>query len=299
MKKTESREIAEQFLYVYAGILFENKEFEEGNSDEVVYRFDCPEFITLKEKYDLEKIAGQGSEFARAKRLLRHFAPRLRHSPWYDGHVPCNALSLLEYSLDNPEQGINCATKSKILEECCLALGIYARRVCLMPFSPYDFDNHVVTEIYDKTLQKWIMLDPTTDGFFIDENKTPLSVLEIRRNFAADEFVTFVSSAARLTDLRRLQAKNVEENTYICKNSFCFAVDRESTFGVGDGNSLYCIPKNFSLKDNAIANTTFRIHRLPSEYADRKPYFEQRLEQLKGQDEPARTSIRSFEKSPE
>ena len=32
-----------------------------------------------------------------------------------------------------------------------------------MPYSPYDFDNHVVVEIYDK---KWIMLDPTTDGIF-------------------------------------------------------------------------------------------------------------------------------------
>ena len=48
-----------------------------------------------------------------------------------------------------------------------------------MPYSPYDFDNHVVVEIYDK---KWIMLDPTIDGIFIDENRTPLSLLEIREN---------------------------------------------------------------------------------------------------------------------
>ena len=82
--------------------------------------------------------------------------------------------------------------KSKILVECCLALGIYARRVSIMPFSPYDLDNHVVTEIYDRTLKKWIMLDPTTDGYFVDDASTALSLLEMRNKFANAEFITFV-----------------------------------------------------------------------------------------------------------
>ncbi len=80
-----------------------------------------------------------------------------------------------------------------------MSLGIYARRVKIMPYSPYDFDNHVVVEIYDK---KWIMLDPTTDGIFIDENRTPLSLLEIREKLANDKFVAYVKPKDKLVDLK-------------------------------------------------------------------------------------------------
>ena len=86
--------------------------------------------------------------------MLKYLSPKLTHSPWYDGHVDCNALALLDYSLEKPEQGINCLNKAKILGEVCLALGIYARRVRFLPYSPFDFDCHVVTEIYDRTQEK-------------------------------------------------------------------------------------------------------------------------------------------------
>ena len=173
MSNKETLQMAQQMLNVYRGILFHHQEFEKGNGDAIIYEFDCPAFDELRTKYDLLRIAGKGSDFARAKRLLHYLAPRLTHASWYDNHIECNALRLLEYSLGNPDQGINCLNKSKILAECCLAVGIYARRVRIMPYSPYDFDNHVVVEIYDQALEKWIMLDPTTDGYFIDEAKTP------------------------------------------------------------------------------------------------------------------------------
>ncbi len=53
-------------------------------------------------------------------------------------------MKLLTYSFENDEHGINCLNKAKILAECCLALGIFARRVFIHPFSPFDFDSHVV-----------------------------------------------------------------------------------------------------------------------------------------------------------
>lgn len=233
-QKQIQKEVSEQSLSIFSGILFNNQLFKDGNNEKITYNFNCPEFIILKEKYNLEKIAGKGTDFIRAKRILHYLAPRLTHSSWYDNHVPCNALDLLEYSLNNKEQGINCLNKSKILQECCLAIGIYARRVCIMPFSPYDFDNHVVTEIFDRELNKWIMLDPTTDGLFIDEDKSPLSLLEIRKKFANDEFVTFFKSTERLNDLEKLKENYVNENAYICKNLFYFYIDQDSTFGTTD-----------------------------------------------------------------
>lgn len=297
MTKQESKEITERFLDVYAGVLFGFAQFENGAKKGVEYDFDCPEFTTLKEKYGLEEIAARGDDFTRAKRLLHYLAPRLHHDAWYDNRVPCNALDLLAYSLNNPERGINCLNKSKILEECCLALGIYARRVAIMPQSPYDFDNHVVTEIYDRKREKWIMLDPTTDGYFVDENKTPLSLTEMRKKFAADEFVTFAPSGSRLRDLRKLREKYADENAYICKNLFYFVVDKRSRFGAQDG-ALYFLPKGYSIKASAVANHRYRLRRLPDEYAEWREVFEEKLAEAERAEEPTCTDISVMEASP-
>lgn len=297
MTKKEMQENAQQMLNVYSGILFNNQEFEDGNPQEIIYEFDRPEFEELRNKYDLVRIAGKGSDFIRAKRLLHYLAPRLTHSTWYDNHIECNALRLLEYSLNNPEQGINCLNKSKILVECCLALGIFARRVVIMPFSPYDFDNHVVAEIYDRTLEKWIMLDPTTDGYFIDDTKTPLSLLEMRSKFANAEFITFVLSTDSLKDVQKLRTKYLYTNMYICKNLFYFQVEQYSTFGEKK-KFLHCIPPHYSVKKTKQANLKYRIDNLPTEYEDLRNKYEDLQKEFERYQEPQRINVESMQKKP-
>lgn len=291
------KEIAQQMLDVYSGILFHNQELESGNTEDIIYKFDCPEFDELRTKYNLVKIAGNGSDFVRAKRLLHYLAPRLTHSSWYDNHIECNALRLLEYSLNNPEQGINCLNKAKILVECCMALGIYARRVSIMPFSPYDFDNHVVAEIYDRTLEKWIMLDPTTDGFFIDEAKTPLSLLEMRSKFANAEFITYVSSMSSLKDIEKIRAKHTDVNRYICKNIFYFKIEKYSTFGE-KYEYLYVVPSHYSIKLTKQANCKYRIANIPAEHESSRKMAEKNLTQLEHFQEPQRVNKESMQKKP-
>ena len=297
MTRKEMQEIAQQMLDVYSGILFHYQEFESGNAQEIIYEFDCPEFEELRNKYDLVKAAGKGSDFMRAKRLLHYLAPRLTHSSWYDNHIECNALRLLEYSLDNPAQGINCLNKSKILVECCMALGIFARRVRIMPFSPYDFDNHVVAEIYDRTLEKWIMLDPTTDGYFIDETKTPLSLLEMRSKFANAEFITFALSTDSLKDIQKLRVNHLETNMYICKNLFYFQIEQYSTFGEKD-SYLQFVPLHYSIKRTNQANLKYRIDNLPAEYEDFRKELVERVPRLEQYQEPQRTNVESMQKKP-
>ena len=297
MTRKDTQEIAQQMLNIYSGILFHNQEFDGENTEDIIYEFDCSEFEELRNKYDLVKIAGIGRDFARAKRLLHYLAPRLTHSSWYDNHIECNALRLLEYSLNNPEQGINCLNKSKIFVECCLALGIYARRVSIMPFSPYDFDNHVVAEIYDRTLDKWIMLDPTTDGYFIDETKTPLSLFEIRSKFANAEFVTYVSSTSSLKDIEKLRAKYSDVNVYICKNLFYFKIEKHSTFGE-KYEYLYVVPSHYSIKETKQANYKYRIANLPAEHEDSRKMAEKSLTQLEQSQEPQRVNKESMQIKP-
>lgn len=297
MKKREEKEICQHMLSIYSGILFNNQEFALGNQEEITYNFSCPEFQFLKEKYGIDKIAGLGSDYKKAKRLLHYLAPRLTHSSWYDNHVPCNSIDLLEYSLNNPEQGINCLNKAKILQECCLALGIYARRVVIMPYSPYDFDNHVVTEIYDRKFKKWIMLDPTTDGVFLDENKVPLSLLEIRNKFANNQFVTYVRTTDSLKNLDKLKEKYVEANSYICKNLFYFYIDQDSTFG-DTKRKLTFAPTNYSIKNKKIANAKFVINNLPSEHNNLLTEMQEKLKLVMESEEEVRTSIEKMNQSP-
>lgn len=207
------------------------------------YDFSHESYEQLRSKYRIEDTAGEGTEFERALRLMDEYAPRLTHESYYDNHIPVNALDLLEYSLDNRKQGINCRAKAQILNEMCLSLGIYSRKVWIMPFSGYDGDCHVVNEVWDATLKKWIMLDITNNEYWVDESGAPLSVLEIRSKAALREFCTPVEAGEKTNNLQRLKEKHVGDFLYIVKNlvytEYC------TNYTVGETEDAYLLlPQN-------------------------------------------------------
>lgn len=264
MGDNELKEIWQEELNIFKGILFNNSEFAEGTEDCLSHKFDCTEFEVLKQEYKIQEIAGNGTSFEKAVNLTRYFAPRLLHDGNFDNHISCNALELLKYSLNKPSCGINCLNKSKILQELCLALKIPAHRVWIMPYSPYDMENHVVTEIYDDTLSKWVMLDVTSNGYFADAIGVPLSVVEIRRNFALNEvcdFIKTVSECAKVFSDKKAEAIYYER--YFAKNSFWYVVEKNNTCG-DDGERLYCIPKGFNRYAWTKQNLEYKLHCSPN-----------------------------------
>ena len=287
----------EQIRNLYLGILNNYPDFSEEEDARLTYDFAATEWDELSSAYSLESIAKTGTSFEKAKRLLHYFAPRLTHSSYYDNPVACNALQLLAYSFENKAHGINSLNKAKILAECCLALGIYARRVFIYPFSPFDFDSHVVCEIFDEHLNKWIMLDPTTDGFFVNEERTPLSMLEIRTGFVSSDFQTFVSSVGRGKDLRKTKSRNENINLYIMKN--CFRMSFEQYNGFGKKNGSVClIPKQYSIQKNEELNHRFRIDNMPEEYRYLLGAQEKYLKETNHTEEPVAYTVRSLYASP-
>lgn len=208
----------DEIYIMESGILKRYETFAEGETVQFTYDFDHASYDQLRTEYDLERLAGEGSELERALRLMNTFAPRLRHQSDYDNHVEMNALALLSYSLDNPAHGINCRSKAQILNEMCLALDIHARKVWIMPNSVYDQDCHVVNEIWDTALGKWVMLDITNNQYWVDERGTPLSILEIRDRGAAQAFCTPVAPGEALNDLTALQRSHIDTFLYIMKN---------------------------------------------------------------------------------
>lgn len=235
----------EQVYIMESGILRNNLTFRDGNDLEFAYDFSHADYAVLLSKYGIGTIAGSGSEFDRAMRLMDEFSSRLTHRS-RDDVTDMGALSLLEYSLDNPKNGINCRNKAQILNEMCLALGIYSRKVWLIPYSPYDQDCHVVNEIWDTTWDKWIMLDITTNEYWVDEHGTPLSVLEIRQKGAMREFCTPVKPGDRLDDLQVLQERYIGHFLYIMKNMV--GMKYFDTYTAGESETVYfLLPENFEI----------------------------------------------------
>lgn len=233
-------------IYVMeSGILHGYLEFADGQDYDFSYDFENEDYSLLIDKYKIDTIAGDGSEFEKAVRLMNEYAPRLTHKSDYDNHIEINALSLLDYSLDNTKQGINCKNKAQILNEMCLALGVYARKVWIMPNSKYDGDCHVVNEIWDTQLNKWIMLDITNNRYWVDENGTPLSILEIRYKGAMQEFCTPVYPDSKLDNLEEIKDASIGNFLYIMKNMVYFEYMTQYTVGESD-NSYLLLPENFN-----------------------------------------------------
>ena len=233
-----------------AGIVKRLWEFQDGIDYKITYDLENAEYPELLSLYGIEGIAGNGSEFEKGKALMSAFSSRLDHKSDYDNQSDMNALELLAYSLDNKAHGINCRAKSQILNEMCLALGLYARKVWINPNSEYDTDCHVVNEIWDSTLHQWIMLDITNNFYWVDETGKPLSVLEIRNHIANQEFCTPVTPGDSLKDLHQSLRRNYDNFLYIAKNmAYMYYCTNNST---GETDSFYILlPKACVLNEGA------------------------------------------------
>lgn len=77
MTNVEWTEILQEELNHFCGVLFQNPDFEKGESARISYRFDCAELELLKRKYRIAEIAGKGSPFEKTARLTEYFAPAL------------------------------------------------------------------------------------------------------------------------------------------------------------------------------------------------------------------------------
>ncbi len=252
----------EEIYIMEAGILSNNSEFHDGADYEIQYHFSHENYEILKSKYQIENTAKDGTELERALRLMDEYSSRLTHKSDYDNHIGQSALDLLEYSLDNKNHGINCRAKAQILNEMCLALGIYSRKVWIMPYSEYDGDCHVVNEIWDTSLHKWVMLDITNNEYWVDENGLPLSVLEIRHKAALCKFCTPVEVGDKTNDLQGLKAKHIGDFLYIVKNMVFMEYCAEYTVGESK-DSYWLLPQSMSPGENTLVISKTAIESAP------------------------------------
>jgi hypothetical protein len=227
-----------------------------------VYENDNPSFIQLRTNYPIASIAGDGGDFSKAINLLHWVSSHIYHKGDFEGRIAYNSLELLNYAYDKGNLcGINCVALATILSECLLAIGLKARRVFLMPCSPYDGDNHVVTHVYISEMEKWVMLDPTLNAYVTNEAGDYLSLLEIR-DYLANQKPVFYN-----TEVNYNGDKLNEESTkfwieYFAKNLFYFKVSEKSTYGDGktsENRSIILSPHGYDPKQINLSNIEYRI----------------------------------------
>jgi hypothetical protein len=253
------------------------------------FDFTDENFSILKSKYGLDAIAGTGGNLSKSLNLLSWLCDHTYHVGDYDNHIPMNALDLLEYAYDTgAEQGLNCLNLSYILTECLLSIGVPARTVLIMPFSPYDADNHVVTHAYIAELDKWIMLDPTWCAYFKDADGNILDVFELRTFLANDRDIFLngefsYNGTPHITDDEQVRYYK----RYLAKDLFYFRTYEISAFGKENyGRSLSICPMDFNLFDQGMYNLEYGIEFARTykgiDEAFRESYIESSTKELEG-----------------
>ena len=253
-------------MNLFAGLLRTNSKFRDsGDAVQIEYRTNADDRDYLR-KYRIRETAGAGTDFERAARLLQWVAAHIVHNGNFDNHIAPTAPDLLAYAYDQgAAHGINCRCLAALLTECLLACGMKARTVYLFPMSPYDCDNHVVTEVYASELAGWVMLDPTY-GLYLMTDKRPMSIAEIRSALAARK-------RPGLNPEAHYNGNPVDPDAlfdYYAKDFYSFQVlTVQAPAAECDPNAcgVHIVPEGYDVAERVLANMEYRGSVTPEQLA--------------------------------
>ena len=205
---------------VYSGILKMMDCFRDDKNDVTINYLVDDNYRALCEKYDLFKTAGDKDDFNKIVNLLEWISSNIFHQGNNNNRTENAAIKLFGHSFGKGlENGLNCQSLSLALTECLLAVGVKARTIYIMPFSPYDLDNHVVCEAWVENLDKWIMVDPSYNLYALHEGIC-LNILELRSLLANQMDISFNDRA----NYNNTPINKERMTSYYAKNLFRFVI---------------------------------------------------------------------------
>ena len=265
----------EYLLLTGALRVFDN--FSESNCENFIIEHDVnnPKFELLRNKYSLLEVAGKGNDFSKAVNLMRWVYENVLHcGGGVDVDIQRDPISILDYSFGKGRvPGIYCRHQAVVLSECCLAVGLIARTIHCLPFSPNDFDTHVISMVHISELNKWVLFDQSNNAYFTDKNGIALSPLEARRLFGRDEI--FVCD--------NIQRETDSYKKYMAKNLFYIKFWAKNTFGtdlIENQTTYHLTPLGFDAKDREIAYCEYAIKNCSDEI---RKGWQDALDEFKGQ----------------
>jgi len=227
------------------------RETEDGVHPSV--DFSAPELAELREKYSLDTLAGEGTPFEKAVRLMDWLTTHVRHDGSCNPEGSRCAMTALAYAFDQPEKGVNCSWLAMILTECLLSLGIPARTIDIVPFAPYDADNHVITHVW--TGVQWVMLDPTTNSYAMNKDGNLLDVFTLRALLADQQEVVFCDGLR----YNGQPYDAVEHRDYLAKDLFWFQMAEVSCYQATAGRTVVIAPMHYDPKRRDLLNIDYRM----------------------------------------
>lgn len=212
----------------YLNRLIEYSNYDYTEENEIVFTYmdsSSMNLHNLKQKYDLETIAGNGDEISRITNLMFWVNENLEHDGSSENPDPPNAENIIETCI-NENRGVNCRMLATVLNDFYLAMGFKSRHITCMPYE-HEFDDcHVVNLVYSTQFDKWIMIDPSFAGFFQDEYDYYLGLSEIREKLIKDELLIISN---HLNHNGKGYSKD-EYRTYMSKNLFRFSCPAKSEY---------------------------------------------------------------------
>jgi hypothetical protein len=155
----------------------------DNNLEPFQYCTGDKKLLEIREKYGVGDVAGNGNEWSKVLNLLDWISTSIKHKGNISEYIPMNTIALMEHSYQKAqENGINCRMKATVLSEMLLSISIASRILSLHPLNPNDQDNHVVSQVWLSEKKKWIIVDPTTNSYFMDKNGEILNAIELREN---------------------------------------------------------------------------------------------------------------------
>ena len=156
-----------------------------------------------------------------------------------------NAIYLWEYT-KNTEPAFNCRLHSIMMFELLSSVGIRATYITCMPADHNDNDCHVVNQVWLPELEKWVMIDSDSGGFYAtDKDGNLLSLQEIRESYIQGKTILYHPQFAET---------GCSDNwyyDYMAKNAYWFSCwetihfDQESAEGKDAGRYIHLVPKGF------------------------------------------------------
>ncbi len=138
-----------------------------------------PNLIALKKAFNLDSIAGKGSDASQAINLMHWVHNLIPHDGSKGNPAVKNAMSLIT-ECKRDHKTLNCRGLAILLNEVYLAEGFKSRMVTCMPQDTADNDCHVIDMVYANDLKKWIWMDPTFNAYVMNEKGELLGLGEVR-----------------------------------------------------------------------------------------------------------------------
>ena len=216
---------------------------------------DNPNLVALRKGFNLDSIAGQGTDVLQILNLLHWIHDLVPHDGMNGNPEVKNAMSMLEIC-KKENRGLNCRGLALVLNECYLSMGIKSRVVTCLPKDSLkiDQDCHVINSVYSESLKKWLWIDPTFDAYVMNEKGELLSIEEVRERLISDKPL-ILNPDANWNNQSTQTKENYLEN-YMAKNLYILECHSSS---------------EYNMETSSEGKTFNYIRLLPLDYFEQKP----------------------------